>query len=59
MSPLRLSGTSLLTTFSTSLEHGLSLNGIARQLNEQGIVAPRGGSWQAVQVKRALARLDG
>src|SRR5262249_43004524 len=38
---------------------GLSLNGIARQLNEQGIMAPRGGSWTATAVKRALARLDG
>ena len=38
-------------------DEGLSLNAIARQLNEQGIVASRGGNWTATGVKRALARL--
>jgi DNA invertase Pin-like site-specific DNA recombinase len=38
---------------------GLSLHGIARQLNEQGIVAPRGGSWSATTVMRALRRIGG
>jgi DNA invertase Pin-like site-specific DNA recombinase len=33
-----------------------SAGGIARALNDQGIAAPRGGGWQAVQVQRVLAR---
>jgi DNA invertase Pin-like site-specific DNA recombinase len=33
-----------------------SASGIARALNEQGVAAPRGGQWQAVQVQRVLAR---
>lgn len=38
-------------------EDGLtSLAAIARALNEQGITTPRGGKWQAVQVKRVLER---
>lgn len=31
---------------------------LARGLNEQGIPAPRGGEWSAVQVKRLLSRLE-
>jgi DNA invertase Pin-like site-specific DNA recombinase len=37
---------------------GLSLNAIARRLNDQDIKASRGGSWTATAVRRALARLD-
>jgi hypothetical protein len=33
-----------------------SAGSIARALNEQGIAAPRGGRWQAVQVQRVLDR---
>ena len=33
-----------------------SLAALARALNEQGIPTPRGGQWQAVQVKRVLER---
>lgn len=33
---------------------GASLRGMAHTLNERGISAPRGGSWSAVQVRRAL-----
>jgi DNA invertase Pin-like site-specific DNA recombinase len=36
---------------------GLSLNAIARKLNEQSIGASRGGEWSPTGVKRALARL--
>jgi DNA invertase Pin-like site-specific DNA recombinase len=32
-----------------------SLSGIAKELNHQGIPAPRGGTWSAVQVSRVLA----
>jgi DNA invertase Pin-like site-specific DNA recombinase len=42
---------------SLSLE-GLSLNGIARRLNDQEVKASRGGAWTATAVRRALARLD-
>jgi hypothetical protein len=31
--------------------------GIAAELNRHGIATPKGGHWQAVQVKRLLARL--
>ena len=31
-------------------------NGIARVLNKQGIAAPRGGRWQALQVQRGIKR---
>jgi DNA invertase Pin-like site-specific DNA recombinase len=37
---------------------GLSLNAMARRLNEQGIATARGGSWTATAVSRALARLS-
>lgn len=37
---------------------GLSLNAIARRLNEIDIRAPRGGSWTATAVSRALTRLS-
>jgi DNA invertase Pin-like site-specific DNA recombinase len=33
-----------------------SLTGIAAELNCRGITGPRGGSWQASQVRRVLAR---
>jgi len=33
---------------------GLSLNGMARSLNERGLSTPRGGSWTATQVSRVL-----
>ncbi len=33
-----------------------SLTGIAAELNSRGITGPRGGSWQASQVRRVLAR---
>lgn len=36
---------------------GLSLNAIARRLNELGVTAARGGQWTAMGVKRAIARL--
>jgi DNA invertase Pin-like site-specific DNA recombinase len=36
---------------------GLSLNAIARRLNEQGITTARGSSWTATAVSRALARI--
>ena len=35
-----------------------SLREIAAALNERGIAAPRGGSWQAVQVQRVLRATD-
>lgn len=36
-----------------------SLTSIAKALNERGIPTARGGKWQAVQVQRVLARLEG
>ncbi|WP_457798921.1 recombinase family protein [Methylocystis sp. S23] len=36
-----------------------SLGGIAAALNEKGIPTAKGGKWQAVQVQRVLARLEG
>jgi DNA invertase Pin-like site-specific DNA recombinase len=36
---------------------GLSLNAIARHLNDQEVKASRGGAWTATAVRRALARL--
>jgi DNA invertase Pin-like site-specific DNA recombinase len=36
----------------------LSLRALADGLNERGIPAPRGGEWQAVQVKRLLAAVQ-
>ena len=38
-------------------ERGASLREIAASLNEAGIQTPRGGDWQAQQVKRLLDRL--
>lgn len=38
---------------------GASLGAIARELNEAGAVTPRGGTWTATAVKRALARIEG
>jgi DNA invertase Pin-like site-specific DNA recombinase len=35
---------------------GLSLRGIAAELDERGIPTPQGGTWSAVQVSRVLAR---
>lgn len=35
-----------------------SLTAIAAGLNDQGVLSPRGGQWQAVQVSRVLARLS-
>ena len=32
--------------------------GIARELNNRDIEAPRGGQWSATQARRALARLE-
>ena len=40
-------------------ERGESLRDIAGTLNAAGIQTPRGGQWQAVQVKRLLERLEG
>jgi len=37
---------------------GLTLDAIAKRLNEQSITASRGGNWTATGVRRALARLD-
>jgi DNA invertase Pin-like site-specific DNA recombinase len=36
---------------------GLSLNAVAKRLNDMGVLASRGGPWDATQVRRALARL--
>jgi DNA invertase Pin-like site-specific DNA recombinase len=36
---------------------GLSLNAIARRLNDEGITTARGSTWTATGVSRALARL--
>jgi len=36
----------------------VSLHDLAREFNERGIPAPRGGEWMAAQVKRLLARLE-
>jgi hypothetical protein len=38
---------------------GLSLNAIARRLNEQDVRTARGGTWTATAVRRALDRLAG
>jgi DNA invertase Pin-like site-specific DNA recombinase len=40
-------------------ERGSSLREIATALNAAGLATPRGGEWQAVQVKRLLERLEG
>jgi DNA invertase Pin-like site-specific DNA recombinase len=40
-------------------ERGSSLREIAAALNTAGLSTPRGGVWQAVQVKRLLERLEG
>ena len=37
---------------------GLSVAGIARRLNEEGIASPRGGRWHSPGVKRALSWAD-
>ena len=34
-----------------------SLRSIAKELNERGIFAPRGGVWSAAQVRAAIARI--
>jgi DNA invertase Pin-like site-specific DNA recombinase len=34
-----------------------SLRSIAKELNERGISAPRGGVWSAAQVRAAIARI--
>jgi hypothetical protein len=34
-----------------------SLRSIAKELNERGISAPRGGVWSAAQVRAAMARI--
>ncbi|WP_412559220.1 recombinase family protein [Thalassospira sp. MIT1370] len=39
-------------------EQGATLRDIAASLNAAGISTPRGGDWQAVQVKRLLERLQ-
>lgn len=39
-------------------DEGLSLNAIAHRLNDLGILASRGGRWDATQVRRAVARLE-
>lgn len=39
------------------MAEGLSLNAMARRLNELGVTAARGGQWTAMGVKRAVARL--
>jgi DNA invertase Pin-like site-specific DNA recombinase len=41
----------------TLRDEGLSLNAMGRRLNELGVLASRGGRWDATQVRRALARL--
>jgi DNA invertase Pin-like site-specific DNA recombinase len=40
-------------------EGATSLRDLAKRLNEAGISTPRGGRWQAVQVQRVLARING
>lgn len=35
----------------------VSLNALAKRLNELGHETPRGGTWTATAVKRALARV--
>lgn len=40
-------------------DRGSSLREIATALNAAGLATPRGGEWQAVQVKRLLERLEG
>ena len=35
----------------------VSLNALAKRLNELGHETPRGGAWTATAVKRALARV--
>ena len=38
---------------------GASLGATAKALNDAGALTPRGGSWTATAVKRALARIEG
>lgn len=38
---------------------GLSLNGMARELNRRGVSAPRGGKWTPTQVKRLIETAQG
>jgi hypothetical protein len=38
-------------------DEGLSLNAMGRRLNKLGVLASRGGRWDATQVWRALARI--
>ena len=40
-----------------SFAAGASLRDIARELNERGILTPRGKEWQPAQVSRLLERL--
>ena len=42
---------------SAKRDGAMSLRQIASSLNEKGITAPRGGFWQAAQVKAVLDRL--
>ncbi|WP_172822710.1 recombinase family protein, partial [Paramagnetospirillum marisnigri] len=37
---------------------GLSLRGIADELNSRGILTPRGGKWHPTSVKRSLERVQ-
>jgi hypothetical protein len=37
---------------------GLTMRAIADRLNREGIMLPAGGTWQAGNVHRALARLS-
>jgi len=47
----------LLPTIKALQAAGISsVSSIAKGLNEQGITAPRGGQWQAVQVQRVIER---
>lgn len=41
-----------------SFAAGASLRDIARELNERGILTPRGKEWQAASVRNLLARLE-
>lgn len=50
--------TDLLPVITAIQDDGvISLHGIAKQLNIQGIPTTRGGKWQAIQVSRVLARV--